>query len=80
MTEMAFEMATDARKSPRSGVVAPVEDFDAADRRQFEGPSDRADFRGLRRREALKGFSLPAASLLVSAQIRSDHFNQISRS
>jgi hypothetical protein len=75
MTEMAFEMARDARKSPKSGVVPPLEDFDAADR-----PSDRADVHGLQRRQALKGFSLPAAWLLVSAQTRFDHFSQISRS
>jgi hypothetical protein len=80
MIEMAFEMARDARKSPRSGVVPPVEDFDAAVRRQFDRPSDRVDLHGLQCRKALKGFSLPAASLLVSAQIRSDHFSQINRS
>jgi hypothetical protein len=36
MTEMAFEMARDARKSPQSGVVPPVKGFGAAVRRQFE--------------------------------------------
>jgi hypothetical protein len=79
MIEMAFEMARDARKSPRSGVVPPVEDFDAAVRRQFDRPSDRVDLHGLQCRKAFKGFSLPAASLLVSAQIRSDHFSQMNR-
>jgi hypothetical protein len=48
----------------------------AADRRQFDRPSDRADLHGIERREALKGFSLPEASLLVSAQIRFDHFSR----
>ena len=80
MTEMAFEMARDARKSPKSGVVPPVEDFDAADRGRIDRPSDRADLHGPARRKALKGSSLPAALLLLSAQIRSDHFSQINRS
>jgi hypothetical protein len=80
MTEMAFEMARDARRSPKGGVVPPVEGFDAAGRRHIERPSDRADLHGLRRRKALKGFSLPAALFLVSAQIRADHFSHINRS
>jgi len=80
MTAMAFDMARDARKSPKSGVVPPVEDFDAADRRQIDRPSGRADLHGLQRRKALKGFSLPAALLLVSVQIRSDHCSHIDRS
>lgn len=74
------EMARDARKSPRSRAVPTVEDFDAAGRRQFDRPSDRVDLHALQRREALKGFSLPTASPLVSAQIRSHHFSQIDRS
>ncbi len=43
-------------------------------------PSDRADLHGLLCRKALKGSSLPAALLRASAQIRSDHSNQINRS
>ncbi len=77
---MAIKMARYARKSPRSGAVAPVEDFDAADRGQIKRPSDRTNLHGLLWRKALKGFSLPAASLRASAQIRSDHSNQINRS
>jgi hypothetical protein len=77
---MAFEMARDARKSPKSGMVSPVEDFDAADRRQLDRPSDRTHLRGLLCRKALKGFSLPAALLRASAQIRSDRSDQINRS
>ena len=46
-----------------------------------------ADLHGLLRRKPLppvrgrnaKGYSLPAGLLLVSAQIRSDHFGQINR-
>lgn len=76
MTEMAVEMARDARKSLKSGVDAPVKVFDEADRSQIDRPSDRADFRGLPRRKILKDYSLPATLLLVSAQICSDHFRQ----
>jgi len=72
---MAFEMASAARKSPKSGVVPPVEGFDAADRRQFDRPSDRANLHGLLCRKTLKGFSLPAALLRASAHIRADHSN-----
>ncbi|MAZ84696.1 MAG: hypothetical protein CME90_13990 [Hoeflea sp.] len=77
---MALEMARYARKSSKSGAVAPVEDFDAADRSQIRRPSDRTNLHGLLCREALKGFSLPAASLRASAQIRSDHSKQLNRS
>jgi hypothetical protein len=80
MIEMAFEMTRDTRKSPTSGVNPPVEDFDEAGRRPIERPSDRADLPGRLRRKPLKDGSLPAGSLLVSAQIRSDHFNQINGS
>jgi len=76
---MAFEMARAARKSPKSGVVPPVEDFDAADRRQLDRHADRANLHGLLCRKALKGLGLPAALLRASAQIRSDHSNQINR-
>jgi hypothetical protein len=77
---MAFEMARDTRKSLRSGVVPPVEGFDAADRSHVDRPPDRADLHGLACRKALKGFSLPAPLLRASAQIRSDHSSQINRS
>jgi hypothetical protein len=43
---MAFEMPRDARKRPKSGVEAPVEDFDVAGRQQIERPKDRADLHG----------------------------------
>jgi hypothetical protein len=61
-------------------VVAPVKDFDAADRRRLDRPSDRANLRGLLCRKTLKDLGLPAALLRASAQIRSDHSNQINRS
>jgi hypothetical protein len=77
---MAFEMPRDARKSSKSGVDAPVEDFDDAGRRQIERPKDRADLRGRLRYKPLKGFNLPSGLLLVPAQIRSDHFSQINGS
>jgi hypothetical protein len=80
LTKMAFDMTRDARKSSKNGVGAPVESFDAADRRQIERPSDRANLHGRQRRKALKGFSLPAALLLASAQIRSDHVRQFNGS
>ncbi len=80
MTEMAFGLTSDARKSPTSGACPPVEGFDAAGRRQPDRPSDRADLHGLQRRKPLKGYGLPAGLLLVSAQIRSDHFSQINGS
>ena len=35
LTEMAFEMARDARKSPKIGVAAPVKGFDKAGRSQI---------------------------------------------
>ena len=76
---MAFEMARDARKSPKGGVFPPAEGFDAAGRGPLDRLSDRADLHGLRRRKPLKGLGLPAGLLLVSAQIRSDHSNQINR-
>ena len=80
LTGMAFEMARDARKSPSSGVVPPVEGFDAAGRSQLDRPSDLADLHGLLCRKPLKGSSLPAGLLLASAQIRSDHSSQINES
>ncbi len=71
-----------------SGLYAPVEDIDAAGRRQPDRPSDRADLHGLQRRKPLppargrnaKGYSLPAGLLLISAEIRSDDFSQINES
>src|SRR5690606_4390176 len=80
LTAMAFEMTRDARKSPKSGVTPTVEGFDAGDRRQLDRPSDRADLHGLHCRKPLKGFSLPAGLLRVSAQIRSDHSCQTNAS
>jgi len=80
MTGKAAVMTRDARKSPKSGAFPPVEDFDTAGRRQRGRPSDRADLHGLLCRKPLKGFGLPAGLLLVSAQIRSGHSSQISRS
>ena len=80
MIEMACEMTRNARKSPMSGAVPPVEEFDDAGRRHIARPSDRADLHGRQRREPSKDGSLPAGSLLVSAQIRTDHFNQINGS
>jgi hypothetical protein len=80
LTGMAFEMTRDARRCLKSGVVPPVKGIDAVGRRQLDRPSDRADLHGLRRRKPLKGFSLPAGLLLVSAQIRSDHSSQINGS
>lgn len=80
MSEMAAGMTRDARKSPQSGANPPVEGFDKADRRHHGRPSDRADLHGLLRRNPLKGIGLPAGLLLVSAQIRSGHCSQISRS
>ena len=80
MTEMAFEMTRDARKSPTGGVVPPAEGSDTADRHHIDRPSDRANLHGRLRRKPLKGIDLPAGLLLVSAQIRSDHFSQINGS
>ena len=77
---MAFEMTSNARKSPTSGVCPPVEGFDTAGRRQFERPADRADWHGCQRRNPLKGISLPAGLLLATAQIRADHFNPVCES
>jgi hypothetical protein len=77
---MAFGMTSNARKSPMSGLYAPVEGFDEAGRRQPERPSDRADLHGLQRRNPLKDICLPAGLLLVSPQIHSDHFSQIDES
>jgi hypothetical protein len=80
MDEMAFEMTRGTRKRLKSGVVPPVEGFDTVDRRQIGRPSDRAHLNGRLCRKALKGCSLPAPSLRVSAQIRSDHFSHINES
>ena len=80
MIEMAFEMTRDARKSPTSGAVPPVEEFDEAGRCHVERPWDRADSHRRLRRKPLKDRGLPSGSLLVSAQIRFDHFNQINGS
>ncbi len=80
MTEMAFDMASDTRKSPKSGVYPPVKDFDAVGRRQIERPSDRAGLHGLLCRNPLKVARLLAGLLLASAQMRLDHFNQMNES
>ncbi len=80
MIEMAFDRASDTRKSPKRGVYPPVEDFDAVGRRQIERPSDRACLHGLLCRNPLNVVRRPAGLLLASAQTRHDHFNQINRS
>ena len=80
MIGMAFDMASTARKSPKSGVYPPVEGFDAVGRGQIERPSDRAGLHGLLCRNPLKVGRLPAGLLLASAQTRHDHFNQINES
>ena len=80
MIDMALDMTRDARKSPKSGVVPRVEDFDKADRGQIGRPSDRADLHGRRRRKPLKDINLPVVLLLVSARIRSDHINHTNES
>jgi len=76
---MAIKMTRNASKGPKSGVVPPVEGFCAADRRQFVRPSDRVNLHGLQRRKPLKDIRLPAASLLLSAQIHADHRREIKR-
>ena len=80
MTEMAFDMPSITRKSPKSGVYPPVEGFDAVGRRQIDRPADRADWHAVPCRRPLKVGRLPAVLLLASAQIRSDHFGQMNRS
>ena len=80
MIEMAFDMVSDTRKSQKSGVYPPVEDFDAVGRRQIDRPSDRARLHGLLCRNPLKVARLPAGLLLASAQTRHDYFNQINES
>ena len=80
MIELAFDMASHTRKSSKSGVYPPVKGFDAVGRRQIDRPSDRADLHGLLCRKPLKVRRLPAGLLRASAQIRSDHSNQISGS
>ena len=80
MIEMAFDMASHTRKSPKSGVHPPVEGFDAVGRRQIDRPSDRAGLHELLRRNPLKVERRPAGLLLASAQTRHDHINQMNRS
>ena len=80
MIETAFDMASDTRKSPKSGVYPPVEGFDAVGRRQIDRPSDRAGLHGLLCRNPLKVTRRPAGLLLASAQTRHDHFNQMNGS
>ena len=76
MIEMAFDMASTTRKSPKSGVYPPVEGFDAVGRRPIERPLDRAGLHGLLCHNPLKVERRPAGLLLASAQTRHDHFNQ----
>ena len=80
MIEMAFDMASHTRKSPKSGVYPPVECFDAVGRRQIERPSDRAHLHRLLCRNPLKVKRRPAGLLLASAQTRLDHFNHMNGS
>lgn len=80
MIEMAVEMASNTRKSPKSGVRPPVEGFDIGGRSHIGRPSDRAHLHGLPCRKPLKVFRLPAVLLRASVQIRHDHFNQINGS
>ena len=80
MIEMAFDMASHTRKSPKSGVCPPIEGFDAVGRRPIDRPSDRARLHGLLCRNPLNVGRLPAGLLLASAQTRHDHFNQMSGS
>ena len=80
MIEMAFDMASDTRKSSKSGVYPPVEGFDAVGYRQIDRPSDRACLHGLLCRNPLKVGRRPAGLLLASAQTRLDHFNQMNGS
>ena len=79
MIEMAFDMASNTRKSPKSGVYPPVEGFDAVGRRQIDRPSDRTRLHGLLCRNPLKVERRPAGLLRASAQTRLDHFNQMNR-
>ena len=80
MIGMAFDMASNTRKSPKSGVYPPVKGFDAVGRWQIERPSDRAGLHGLLCRNPLKVERRPAGLLLASAQTRLDHFNQMNGS
>ncbi len=80
MIEMAFDRASDTRKSPKSGVYPPLEDFDAVGRWPIERPSDRAHLHGLLCRNPLKVGRRPAGLLRASAQTRHDHFNQMNGS
>ncbi len=80
MIEMAFDMASHTRKSPKSGVYSPVKGFDAVGRQPIERPSDRVCLYGLLCRNPLKVERLPAGLLLASAQTRHDHCNQMNRS
>lgn len=54
MIEMAFEMASNTRKSLKSGICCPVKGFDAVERCQIERPTDRAHLHGVLRRKSLK--------------------------
>lgn len=80
MLGMAVEMASNTRKSPKSGVYPPVEVFDAVGRRHTGRPSDRVDLHRVLCRKPLKVRRLPAGLLLASAQTHLDHFNQINGS
>ncbi len=77
---MAFDRASDTRKSPKSGVYPPVEGFDAVGRRPIDHPSDRARLHGLLCRNPLNVGRRPTGLLLASAQTRLDHFNPIDES
>ena len=80
MIGMAFDMASHTRKSSKSGVCPPVEDFDTVGRQQIDRPLDRAHLHGLLCRDPLKVGRRPAGLLLASAQTRHDHFNQMNGS
>ncbi len=80
MTVMASDMARNARKGSKSGVGAPVKNFDAAVRSRTACPCDRAHLHGPVCRNPLKTGRFPAGLLRLSAQIRSDHRGQINGS
>lgn len=54
MIEMAFEMASNTRKSLQSGLCCPVKGFDAVGRCQIERLTDRAHLQEVLRRKSLK--------------------------
>ncbi len=80
MIEMALDMASHTRKSPKSGVHPPVKGFDAVGRQPIDRPWDRAGLHWLLCRNPLKVRRLPASLLLAPAQTRLDHFNPINGS